>query len=655
MKHLFCFLLLAITSFSSYSQTPKRDSIKEDREIVSNDTLAKGKLQGHSKLSEKPEATIEMYKIISHKNDTTIVDTTLTIQKDYKFNYLRRDNFGLMPFANLGQTYNELTQDFSSIKSLPVFGARARHFNYMEVEDTYYYQVPTPFTELFYKTAFQQGQLLDAFFTVNTSKQFNASIAYKGLRSLGKYQNILTSTGNFRFTTNYITKNKKYQIKAHMVSQDLLNNENGGLTKIDIENFESGNPNFIDRSAFDPNFEDAQSTLVGKRYYLDHKYQLTKPSDSLQLNSLYIGNVLMLENKYYHFTQKKANSYFGEAFLANTISDKVRLQEILARGYVEFNNNILGEISLKADFNRFNYGYNTVVFLEGQSISNRLKGHNVVLGGTYKKQINKVQLEADLGVNVEGEFSGNFLKAEAAFNINSDNAVKASLNTNSRRPNYNYLLYQSGYLNYNWNNASNFKNIKTQQLAFQLRSNKILNLQADYNTISNYTYFAKNTDASLVKPYQTNRSINYYRIKLNKEIKFGRFALDNTLLYQNVIDGEGILNVPDLITRNTFYYSNHIFKKALYLQTGITFNYFTKYHMDGYDPLLAEFYTQNNTQVGNFPRLDFFLNAKVRQTRIYFKAEHFNAPFTGYNYYSAPGHPYRDFTVRFGLVWNFFL
>ena len=69
----------------------------------------------------------------------------------------------------------------------------------------------------------------------------------------------------------------------------------------------------------------------------------------------------------------------------------------------------------------------------------------------------------------------------------------------------------------------------------------------------------------------------------------------------------------------------------------------------------AEFYTQNNQEFGGFPRLDFFVNAKIRQTRIYLKAEHFNAAFTGYNYYFAPNNPYRDFTVRFGLVWNFFL
>ena len=39
------------------------------------------------KLSGK--TTYTDYKIFSHKRDTTFVDTTLTIQKDYAFNYLR--------------------------------------------------------------------------------------------------------------------------------------------------------------------------------------------------------------------------------------------------------------------------------------------------------------------------------------------------------------------------------------------------------------------------------------------------------------------------------------------------------------------------------------------------------------------------------------
>ena len=63
----------------------------------------------------------------------------------------------------------------------------------------------------------------------------------------------------------------------------------------------------------------------------------------------------------------------------------------------------------------------------------------------------------------------------------------------------------------------------------------------------------------------------------------------------------------------------------------------------------------NKQELGAFPLIDVFVNMKVRQTRIFVKAEHINSGFTGNDFFSAPGYPYRDFNVRFGLVWNFFL
>ena len=41
--------------------------------------------------------------------------------------------------------------------------------------------------------------------------------------------------------------------------------------------------------------------------------------------------------------------------------------------------------------------------------------------------------------------------------------------------------------------------------------------------------------------------------------------------------------------------------------------------------VLAEFYIQNEYILGGFPRLDFFINAKIQQTRLFLKAEHFNS------------------------------
>ena len=124
--------------------------------------------------------TIKDYKIISHAGDTTYLDTTLTIHKEYKYNYLRRDDFELMPFSNIGQPYNRLGVNLNKIKWYPQIGARARHFNYYQTEDISYYNVATPMTELLFKTTLERGQLLDAFLTFNTSRRFNISIAYKG-------------------------------------------------------------------------------------------------------------------------------------------------------------------------------------------------------------------------------------------------------------------------------------------------------------------------------------------------------------------------------------------------------------------------------------------------------------------------------------------
>jgi hypothetical protein len=223
----------------------------------------------------KTNTKITDYKIISIARDTTVVDTSLTLKKLYQYNFLRKDYFELLPFANTGQSYNQLAYDLSENDLLPQFGARAKHFNYYEVEDVYYYDVPTPLTELLFKTTMEQGQLLNALFTINTNRRFNFSLAYKALRSLGKYQNVRATSGSFRSSATYNTKNKKYYLRAHVAMQGMANEENGGISAIGIEEFESGNEEFLDRSRFEVNFQDAENRFEGKRFFVDHYYRLS--------------------------------------------------------------------------------------------------------------------------------------------------------------------------------------------------------------------------------------------------------------------------------------------------------------------------------------------------------------------------------------------
>ncbi|MBC3847554.1 putative porin [Winogradskyella echinorum] len=618
-----------------------------------NDSSSIKKSKGFKKL-----ATIDMYLQFNIDKDSILVDTTISIKKNYKFNYLQKDNFGLMPFANIGQTYNTLSFDPIESVTTPLFGARARHFNYLENEDVKYYEVPTPWTRLTYKTAFEQGQLLDAAFAVNLSKQFNFSIAYKGLRSLGNYQNALTSSGNFRFTTNYKSKNGKYKAFANVVMQDILNQENGGLNNDDIENFETGTEEFLDRSVFDLNFDNAENILVGKRFFLNHSYSIIRKKDSLSKNELSITNIISFEDKYYQYKQDSpSNDFFGNSF-TSIIKDKTTLENFETQLGVNYFNNIIGQFKLAVNYKDVNYGYNSVIIFPNEYIPNRIKTSFFGLSGDYSKSIGLFNLKTKASINLSNEFKGSFVDATLHYKLNEDIDLKGGLSISSKLPNYNYLLYQSDYVNYNWNNFNVFENVRTQQVRFNLESQKYFNASVDVSNIDNYTFFNfadTVDDYKVIKPNQYNNTIQYLRFKLQKEIRVGSFALDNTIMYQNVVSDNKVLNVPAFISRNTLYYSNQLFKKAMTLQTGITLNYFTKYNMNGYDPLLAEFYNQNEKELGGFPVLDFFVNAKIRQTRIFFKAEHFNSSFTGYNYFSAPNHPFRDFTIRFGLVWDFFL
>ncbi|MDG1730641.1 MAG: putative porin [Algibacter sp.] len=633
-----------------------RDIGQKQKKSVSNQLDAES--------SKVKKAKIQDYLIISKDRDTTFVDTSLTIRKDYKFNYLRKDNFGLIPFSNLGQTYNSLTHNFQNTNSMPQFGARARHFNYMEIEDINYYRVPTPLTELFYRTAFEQGQLADSFFTVNTSPQFNFSIAYKGMRSIGNYQHMITSTGNFRFTSNYTSKNKRYQARAHFVTQDLFGEENGGLQEDSVENFETGEDEFLERPILDVNFENADNILIGKRFYLDQSYNIFNKvvekylpqtlNDSISKSRLDLKHVMSFEDKYYQYNQTSVNtSFFGEAFNNQNLFDKTTVENFYNELQLDFYNNVLGNIQINLNNTNYNYGYNKLVVLNGNTIVNRLKGSVFAVGGKYSKQYKGFSLNGELGVNISGDFEGNYFKVNTVFNINEDISASASINHSSKAPNYNTLLYQSDYISYNWQN--NFNNIETQQISFKLKYKELANITVDYSTINDYVYFKQDEATLQVSPFQNDKTITYLRAKFENEIKFGKFAINNTIMYQNVQDHNNVLNVPKINTRNTLYFSSHLFKKALFLQTGVTLNYFSKYYMDAYSPLLAEFYVQNDREFGDFPRLDYFLNAKIRQTRIYFKVEHFNSSFTGYNYYAAPTYPYRDLAIRFGVVWNFFL
>jgi hypothetical protein len=642
-----CFICFLVVPILLFPQDKTRKNLALNSKVIEQSDV----------IGNTPKlATMEMYRFISIERDTTYLDTSLTIQREYSFNYLRKDIFGLLPFSNEGQTYNSLQYSLTKFSPYPEMGFKAKHFNFLEANDIKYSSVATPVTELYFKSVMQKGQTLDAFFTLNINPRLNFSIAYKGLRSEGRYINQLASTGNFRFTTSYNTKNERYFANGHFTNQDISNEENGGITT--ISDFEDEDPRYDNRQRLEVYLNDAKSFLKGKRVFLDHFLRVNSEKGN---NNINLAHQFNYENKFFEYNQLTVPSNvgsttvyrFGDSFVTSGINDQTRYNKMYNKLGLVYENSTLGKFEFFVDDFRSNYYYNQILIFDDKTVPASLTRNINSVGGRYDYQKNNWNGKLLYSRSFTKQSLSN-LDANVNYDLSDDFQFSFGYQNLNKLPNDNYNLYQSSYVNYNWSN--DFKNEKINSITAEADTPWV-RASVKFMALNDHLYFSNTaTDDSqqIVTPQQYSNTINYVSVKLSKEIAFGSFALDNTILYQKVGQSEAILNVPEIVTRNSLYYTTYLFKKALFLQTGVTLNYFTKYLANDYNPVVGEFFVQNKKEIGNYPNLDFFINAKIQRTRIYLKAEHFNSSFTGNNFYSAPNTPYRDFVIRFGLIWNFF-
>ncbi len=673
---VFIFFFCHIILFAQTSDIDLKLKAQEEQEKLKN-----------ASENKKDTLSTDYYKIFYLDGTVESVDTSLSIYKDYKFNSLRQDSFELLKMPNVGQPYNKLAYSFNDKIDYPKLGALAKHFYYYELDDIGYYNVPTPFTEIYAKSTFEQGQVLDALVSINLSPEFNFTLAHKGYKSLGKYLSTRSRGNQFRFSSNFISKNKKSKLKFHLTSQNMFNQESGGLTPDGIYFFEQATNYFVlddfgnqienedgsfemveydgylDRSRL-PTWLNSESSLYSKRVFADFKRSLIH-NNKKNTSSLLIGLQLKHEYKKLEYNDPYTSPLFGNVHEELSVSDQSRYILQKSKIYIISDFNKFGK--LKLDYSLIN-SKNSYKDYEGNmnGLIFNLNNQQSNFSTEWNKDFNFLEIDFRLNKSLNQELLSNH--TSISLKTNKIKNVQISLNalTIERSPNLNYILFRSAYKDYNWYN-DDLKNQKSSSLSAELSYKELIKVSGEYSIINNYTFFREATNSFLgetdnlrrVLVNQINTEINYFKIKLFSKIDFRKFSFINTGQYQKKeqsleLDGLATLNVPEWITRNTIMYSTYIFNNSLFLQTGFTFNYFTKFYADYYNPLLSEFVTQNYKEIGNYPRLDFFFNAKIQQTRVYIKVEHLNSSFTGYDYYSDPFNPYRDLSLRFGLVWNFF-
>jgi len=644
------------------------------------------------------EVTVSDYKIMYLDGTEKVVDTSLSLEGEYTFNFLREDYFEYLPLPNMGEGFNKLGYNFHDQPFTPQMGARVKHFGYFEKEDIPYYEVPSAYTELFFKSTFQQGQFLDTSLAINTSPRFNIAVSFRGFRSLGKYVSALSRSRQFRLSTQYQTYNQRYRLRMHQTTQSLENEVNGGLTNDSVYFFEnapnyveadeSGNPvldedgneqivfydGFLDRNRLGTQIQ-ADNVLEGKRYFMEHRYQMLPVAKDTTVYKMAVGYSASLKNKKYKFNQNRPGAYFFENYEVSNVRDSTSFNTLENKLYIQYKDKALGQFQLDLYHHNWDYSLGSKEYEKDTLLSNQIKTSQLAAQARWQKELFGVTTSAMGYQSLNKDYATQAFTLDIKRPLVKDILLGASYKYRSQPLNFNFYLAESDYKMYNWDNT----HLENQQ--FNTRSVFISHpkwgrIQGEWTSIDNFTFLNNTTRLRdlnkkfSVEVLQTDKKIDYFKARLDQRIDFGNFSWVNNMQYQKVnqeedpdaiLSGPIALNVPEWLIRSTLMLTSSIFNKALFFQTGATFVFFTDYYADQYNPLLAEFVTQNNTKIGEYPRVDFFFNAKIKSSRIFLKLENISAPIehlididTPYDYYAAPFVPYRDFSIRFGLIWNFF-
>ena len=363
------------------------------------------------------EVTVSDYKIMFLDGTEKVVDTSLSLDAEYKFNFLREDYFEYLPLPNMGEGFNKLGYDFHEQPFTPQMGARVKHFGYFEKEDVPYYEVPSAYTELFFKSTFQQGQFLDTSLAINTSPKFNIAVSFRGFRSLGKYFSSLSRSRQFRLSTQYQTYNQRYRLRVHQTTQSLENEVNGGLTNDSVYFFEnapnyveaddSGSPvldengneqivfydGFLDRNRLGTQIQ-ADNVLEGKRYFMEHRYQMFPFAKDTTAYKMAVGYSASLENKNYNFNQSRPSTYFFENYEVSNVRDSTSFNTLENKLFVHYKDNELGELKLDLFHHNWDYTLGPNEYEKDSLLANQIKTSQLAAQARWQKELFGVSTSA---------------------------------------------------------------------------------------------------------------------------------------------------------------------------------------------------------------------------------------------------------------------
>jgi hypothetical protein len=552
-----------------------------------------------------------------------------------------------------------------------------------KVETASLYNTTKPYTQLSYNIATRAEQIIEVLLAQNLKPYWSASFQYRMIGAPGTFRNQKTSHNSYQFTSWYQAPSKRYNNYFVIVSNKLQSQESGGIQKTSdlhdpvysadrytIPTFLGGDPrfatNFFNTTIYTGNRYNETNFLLRQQYDFGKKDSLVTDSTVIPLffprvrfeHTINYGKYRYIFQDLPVSTSDQRNSpdsaYYASRYniIFPTRDSFIKFQDQWREITNDFSiyqfpeaKNLQQFIKvgaqlqlLNGELKRSRSLYNVMGHGEYRNISKNLKWDIAAFGKLWFNGYNAGDYHAYLS-----------LKRLISPTIGS---LQVGFENVNRTPPFIYNGSSNFYLD---DPAKSFNKENTLHFFGSVFQPKLrIQLSADYYLISNYLYI---TD--FYKLQQEATLFNVLRINALKTFNIGRRWKWHAQVYIQQKTGAADIHFPTVYTRNLFGYEGNLGFPHLNIAFGTEVRYHTPYKADNYSPVLGQFFYQDSITIDNNPRIDLYLNFRIRSFKAFLRFENLNTASTvnGFGFtnndFAAPGYPTPGMITRFGIYWSF--
>ncbi len=663
MKHLFRLFFLLLGAFAVEAQIPNAPPGGIPGQPTPPTTVVPKPgaplLDDSTKQIYGPRTTRYFLETDVFNNRKTLYAIDTALAGFHQYTFVQRAAHRLTDLGNLG-TATRPTYFEPPTRIGAQIGFNAYNPYAFTPESIRYFDTKSPFSNIYYVQGGRGQSILNFDFSRNVNAHWNLGLDLQRVTSEKQYglpaslrnQRDRNQTDSWAFAlhSNYHSKNDKYTLLGHARVLEQNVTELGGLRLTKPADADS-----VLRFRLDNALARSPTARTRERRNNLHTYQ-----QYVLANGFQVYHILDVEGRYNRF-RDPAYRTDGAAYPPS--NNLLRFDTLRAETTYSLVENRAG---VKGFFNGFNYRLHlrrrdyrflsqyrdfgnttdtlralpfTAVYRAGTQESAYLRRSETFLGiwlNYYFADSTRIWAEGEylLGKDylLRGEYEGKWLRAGVSSALSSPTLVQQQ--------------FVSALLS--WDNR--FLNVSSQSAWARGRfdlNGLVLEPNVSYNLLKNYIFY---NDRGL--PEQTGVPVSIFRAGLELAFHKGIFSTLSEVQLATTA-GADVVRLPKLLI-NSRLALDLLFKKRLYIQSGLELHYRSGYYADAYLPLTGQFYLQNGFRTEGFLVADAFADLRINRVRLFVKMANLTQGLLGNGFFPTPYYPAVPRAFGFGVNWLLF-